>query len=62
VVQVHGGKSKYETAKELADLILLVIEKKDHKSLSRKEYLKTVYECIRVLDGNEPDAPKPKDF
>jgi hypothetical protein len=36
VVQVHGGKSKYETAKELADLILLVIEKKDHKSLSRE--------------------------
>jgi hypothetical protein len=51
-----GGKSKYEMARELADLILLTLEKKEYKSLSRQEYLKTVYECIRVLDGHRPGA------
>ena len=47
-----GGKSKYEVAVRMAHEILFSYEKKS--TTTRQEYLKTVWECIHVLNGNSP--------
>lgn len=47
-----GGKSKYDVAYTMANDILFSFEKK--QTATREEFLKTVWECIHVLDGNHP--------
>ena len=48
-----GGKSKYEVARSMAQSIL-ELENKWGPQLTRQEYLKTVLQCIRVMNGIEP--------
>jgi hypothetical protein len=50
------GKSKYEVAHEMAVQILTILEGKKwgQGGITKAEYLKTHYECIRVLGQNNP--------
>ena len=52
-VQVEiGGKSKSEVAYEMARLILTSLEAKErYKDVTRKEYLRTVAQCVDALNG-----------
>lgn len=49
-----GGKSKYEVAHSMAEIVLRSFEKKDNQSISRNEYLQTVAQCVRALEGIAP--------
>jgi hypothetical protein len=49
-----GGRSKYEMAIQMADTILLTIEKKKLSEVSRQQYLEAVYQSIVVLNQGWP--------
>jgi hypothetical protein len=55
-VQVTG-RSRYEMAHQMAIQILTAIEGRALQSVSRLEYLRAHYDCIRVLSGIAPDEP-----
>lgn len=46
------GKSKYETAHQMAFNIITVIEKKKLSDVSREDYLKAVSLSIQALQGH----------
>lgn len=48
------GKSKYEVAADMARLILITIEDKNWKDISRKDYLAAVAQSIDALGGIHP--------
>ena len=50
------GKSKSEIAYEMTRLIYITLEKKSHyEGVTRKEYLKTIAQCVDALNGIGPD-------
>jgi hypothetical protein len=50
------GKSKSEVAYEMTRLIFISLEKKSHyEGVTRKEYLKTIVQCVDALNGIGPD-------
>jgi hypothetical protein len=53
-VQVTG-RSRYEMAHQMAIQILTAIEGRALQSVSRSEYLRAHYDCIRVLSGMSPN-------
>ena len=51
------GKSKYEVAYDMARLILVTLENKEHyKGVNRQDYLMAVYQSIAVLNGVRPSG------
>lgn len=49
------GKSKSEIAYAMAQLILISIENKNWENVKRDEYLRTVVQCVRALNGIDPN-------
>ena len=52
---VVSGKSQAEVAHQMAVELLTRLEAKTLTEISRKDYLKAHYDCVRVLAGNSPD-------
>jgi hypothetical protein len=48
-----------QVAVDMAGNILIAMEQKEWSSITRKEYLQTVAECVAVLRGSSPSASKP---
>lgn len=47
-----AGKSKSEVAYDMTRLIFVTLEKKSHyEGVTRKEYLKTVAQCVDALNA-----------
>ena len=51
---VISGKSREEIAHQMAIQILMGVEGKQLKDLSRKDYLQAHYDSLSVLNFNQP--------
>lgn len=49
-----GGKSKYEVAKDMAELIFALEGRANLSGIKREEYLRAVHQSLVVLEGGWP--------